>query len=423
MFDTARQRNLPTIEPFWQRIPRFFAYGLHWRTLTLAACLALLNIFLLKGLFVIVLYAVTMRYAMAALEHTAAGELTPPPFGSETLFQGYELPFKLFVILVMYFALLAWVAANFGVFLAGTLYVIGSLMFPALIMMLVLSESLMTALNPLTWFSLAHAIGWPYLALFGMWFAVGMAQETASSWLLGGLPIQLVVPFWLAVNTVFSVIGFHMMGYVLLQYHREIGDPLATETRLAAQAPDVALRTPLFEQLLGEGKVDAAAAELMDRVRQRPADLELRRLAHNFLLSHGQDTLLLENARGYMDALLAAGNLGPAAELFSECLKRGQNCQPGSPLHHVALVRRLRAMGHAKDAVKLSNGFHKRYPTSDETPGLYLEVAAVLSEDLQRDDLAKQLLDFVLKHYPQHERAAEVRRYRDMLSRLGDQPV
>ena len=423
MIDTSRQRNLPTIQPFWQRIPRFFAYGLHWRTLTLAGGLALLNIFLLKGLFVIVLYAVTIRYAMAALEHTAAGELSPPPFQGETLTHGYELPFKLFVILLLYVFLLGWVAGNFGEFLADALYLIGSLLFPALIMMLVLSESLLTALNPLSWFSLARAIGWPYLALFGMWMSVGMAQDTASSLLLAGLPKDLLIPFWLAVNTVFSVIGFHMMGYVLLQYHREIGDPLATGTRLAEQAPDDALRSPLFEQLLADGKIEAAAAEMMDRVRQRPADLELRRMAHNFLLSHGQDQLLVDNARGLMDELLAAGKVGPAAELFSDCLKRGQNCQPGSPMHHLALVRQLRAMGRAKDAVKLGNGFHKRYPASDDAPALYLEVAAALSEDLQRDDLAQQLLDFVLQRYPQHQRTPEVRSYRDILTRLGDQPA
>jgi hypothetical protein len=232
-----------------------------------------------------------------------------------------------------------------------------------------------------------------------------------------------MLPFWLAVNTLFSVIGFHMMGYVLLQYHREIGDPLATGSRLAAQAPDSGLRSPLFEQLMREGKTAAAAAEIMGQVRQHPGDLELRRQAHNFLLSHGQHALLLENARGLLDELLAAGKLAPAAEVFSDCLKQRLSCLPASPGHYLALVRQLRRMGRARDAVKLGKGFHRRFPASDDTPALYLEVAAALSEDLQRDDLAQQLLDFLLQRYPQHERTEEVRRYRDVLTRLGNQPA
>lgn len=424
MIDTTRQTDLPDIQPFWQRIPRFFAYGLHWRTLTLAITLTLLSAFLLKGLFVIVLYALTVRYAMAALERTAGGQLEPPPLSWDNLGAGYDLPAKLFVILVLYGLLLGWVNVQFGPFLATVLYGLGALLFPALIMMLVLSESLVTALNPLGWISLAWAIGWPYLALFGLWLSVGTAQETASALLPEMLPEDWLLPFWLGVNTVFSVIGFHMMGYVLLQYHRELGDPLSAGHRLAGQQSRPAgLRTPLFEQFMREGKIEAAAAEMMDQVRRHPADLDMRRQAHNFLLSHGQDKLLLDNAKGLMDELLAAGKVAPAAELYGDCRQRGMDCMPASPLHYLALVRQLRSLGKAKEAVRLTKGFHKRFPTSDEVPAVYLEVAAALSEDLQRDDLARQLLDFVLSRYPAHTQVEEVRRYRNMLARLGDQPA
>lgn len=423
MIKTSRQRNLPQIQPFWQRIPRFFAYGLHSRTLLLAGGLALLNALLLKGLFVIVLYAVTIRYAMAVLERTAAGELTPPPLQWQSLVEGYELPLKLFAILLIYAFMLNGVGNSLGRFPAISLYLLGSLLFPALIMMLVLSQSLLTALNPLGWIGLARDIGWPYLALFGLWLSVSSAQETASAMMLEALPRDWLLPFWLAINTVFSVIGFHMMGYVLLQYHREIGDPLAAGAQLAEQNPVHSLRSPLLDQLLADGRIEAAAAEIMDQVRQQPDNLELRRQAHNFLLSHDQDKLLLENANGLMDQLLVGGKFAAAAELFSDCRKRQLNCQPGSPLHYLALVRQLRGMGRARDAVKLSKGFHKRFPDSDDTPALYLEVAAAFSEDLQRDDLAQQLLDFLIRYYPQHERTEEARRYRDILTRLGNHPV
>jgi len=415
-----RQQSAAPIQPFWQRIPRFFAYGLHWRPLTLAIGLALLSALLLHGLFFIVLFAVTIRYAMAALERTAAGELTPPPLAWRHLVADYGLPLKLFVILLAYGFLLAWVAHTTGEFTALLLYLIGSLMFPALIMMLVLSQSLVTAINPLNWLSLVVTIGWPYLALFGLWLAVGMAQDTASAWLASALPADLLLPFWLAVNTVFLVIGFHMMGYVLLQYHREIGDPLAAGSRLAEQAPGDTLRTPLFEQLLHDGRIEAAAADLMERVRQQPGNLNLRRQAHNFLLSHGQDRLLQENARGLMDELLAAGRVAAAAQLYSDCRKRELDCRPASPLHYLPLARQLRGLGLARDAVTLSKGFHERFPASDDAPALYLEVVAALSEDLQRDDLARKLLDFVLQRYPEHERAVDARRYRDILDNMSD---
>ncbi len=411
------------IQPFWHRIPAFFGYGFHWRVLLLAVTLALLNAYLLPGLFVVVLYAATTRYAMAVLDATARGELTPPALDRTTLGSGYELPIKLFLILLLYGLALTWVAVSVGEVAAITLYLAGSLLFPALVMTLVLTESLVAALNPLGWVGLARAIGWPYLALFGIWMAVGAAQENASIFMVDWVPERWVLPFWLAFNTVFSVIAFHMMGYVLLQYHAEIGDPLSTGRRLAEAAPQTGLRTRLFDQLLAEGNLAAASAELLDQVKRHPGDLDMRRQAHNFLLSHHQLEPLKRNAQVLLDEQLAAGQIAPAAETFSDCFGRDVVCRPRNPALYVALIRQLRAMGKAAAAVGLGNGFHKRFPTTDDVVPVYLEIAAALSEDLNRDDKAIQLLDFVIGRFGGHRRIGEAHELRKVLTRLDGQPA
>lgn len=409
---------MPSIEPFWHRIPRLFAYGFHWRVLVLAVGLAVINNYLLSGLFVIVLYAITTRYAMAVLEHTARGELAPPPLNGDTLIQGYELPLKLFFILLIYGFGLAWVATSVGPVTAMLLYVLGSLLFPALIMMLVLSESLQVAINPFGWVSLARAIGWPYLALFGMWLAIGAAQDNASALLLSWLPERLMLPFWLMFNTVFSAIAFHMMGYVLLQYHEEIGDPLAAGAQLSERSSRKGLRTPLFDRLLAEGKTHAAAIELLDQVEQHPEDLNWRRRAHQFLLSHHQVDLLAKNARPLIDAQIAAGLLAQAAETFVDCARREVACEPLQPTHYLPLIRQLRRLGFPAHAVRLAQGFRKRYAGSEDAMAVLIELASTLSEDLNRDDKARQVLDYALAHYAHDPGIVEARTLRDVLGRM-----
>jgi hypothetical protein len=402
------------VPPFWSRIPAFFLYSLKPVPLLLAVVSGGL-IYLTSSFWVtLILYAVAVKYSMEALQHTMQGELSPPPLNGRVIVQGYELPLFLFFILLLYILALVSIAGSMSVILALLLYLAGLLLFPALIMCLGISESFAFSINPINWISLVSAIGWPYLALYGLHLSLGGAQGTLEYFILDKVGAEIRAPVWMTINTLFMIIGFHMMGYVILQYHRELQTPAPA----GADAAD-SLTTPLLDKFIREGNSAAAVEELRSLIHDHPDDPELRKKLHNYAMLNQQFDVVARHAPGYMQMLTRAGKPTDAAQLFSDCVASGTTCYPERPDVYLPVFGILKQRRRFKDAVALSMGFHKRFPGSEHTPPLYFELARLFSEELQRDDQARKLLRFLLEHFQDHDRIADVRQYLDLIERLS----
>lgn len=402
------------ILPFWSRIPAFFLYGLKPVPLLLATVSGLL-IYLTASFWVsLILYAVVVKYSMEALQHTMRGELSPPPLNGQVIVQGYELPLFLFFILLLYTLALGSIAGSMSVILALLLYLAGVLLFPALIMCLGVSESFVFSANPINWISLVRAIGWPYLALYGLYLSLSGAQATLEYFVLDKVGVAVRAPVWMVINTLFMIIGFHMMGYVILQYHRE----LQTQAPQGADDAD-SLTTPLLDKFIREGNSAAAVEELRALIKDHPDDADLRKKLHNYAMLNRQFEVVARHAPGYMGMLTRMGKHADAAQLFSDCLTSGTPCHPDQPEAYLPIFEILKQRRERRNAVALTKGFHKRFPGSEYTPPLYLELARLFSEELQRDDQARKLLHFLLEHFREHDRIAEVRQYLDLIERLS----
>ena len=95
------------ITPFWNRIPRFFLYGLHPNALILIGVLFSASYIFGGPLINLVYYIVIIKYASEGLQHTVEGHLTPPQLSVEVINENFELPFKLFIVYLCYFHALA----------------------------------------------------------------------------------------------------------------------------------------------------------------------------------------------------------------------------------------------------------------------------------------------------------------------------
>jgi hypothetical protein len=403
------------IPPFWSRIPAFFLYALKPLPLLLAAVSGIL-IYLTSSFWVtLILYAVAVKYSMASLQHTMRGELSPPPLNGRVLIQGYELPLFLFFILLLYIMALGAIAGSVSGILALLLYLAGLLLFPALIMCLGISESFGFSINPIHWMSLVRAIGWPYLALYGLYLSFSGVEATLQYFLLDKIGPEMRAPVWMLINTLFMIISFHMLGYVILQYHRELDTP----TPLGADDSD-SLTTPLLDKFIREGNSAAALEELRALVKEHPEDADLRKKLHNYAMLNRQFDVVTRHAAGYMGMLTRMGKHSEAAQLFSDCMASGTPCHPDRPEAYLPIFEVLKQRRERKNAVALTKGFHKRFPGSDYTPSLYLELARLFSEEMQRDDLAQKLLQFLLDQYSDHEKLPEVRRYLNLIENLAN---
>ena len=412
------------ITPFWNRIPKFFLYGLHPHILILAAALAGANYLIGGPLVDLVLYVVAIKYAAEILKHTAEGELRPPRITVETINENLELPFKLFVVFLCYFYLIAHFIDSVSPLLALPIYIISLLLLPAVVISLIITEEIGYALNPLNWINIPLRIGWPYLVMVVFLFLLDSIHYTFSDLVGSKLSRNLIEPFWLAVYTYFMAVIFHLMGYVVMQYHEELGAeaPAGATTDRDNKADD-AHTTPLLRRFIEEGNVPAAIAEFSSLLEANPEDLELRRKIYVYLRSNGQNDYLKRYVPQYSSLLMRNKRYTEAATLFIEAHERSEPCYPTLADDYLPLMVELRRRRASKQAVLLAQGFHKRFPEDANTPGLYLEMAKVLSEELQRDDLATQALQYLLRHFPEHPLLPQVKQYLALLSQMQGSPA
>ncbi len=408
-----------TITPFWNRIPKIFQYGLHKYPLLLTAIIFFASL-LFGGPFVnIILLIVAIKYGVEVLKSTMEGDFTPPRITYETINNNFGLALKLIFVFFLYGFLLSGISSGLGLWLGIPIYIAGILLIPAVVISFVVSEEISYSLNPTNLWHIASSIGWPYLIMtLFLSFIDGMNTQVIG-FVVELFPDTLVAPLFVALNVFFTVVMFHLLGYVVLQYHQQLGGytPAMLADNEDIKRGDPYL-TPQLKALLDENNVEGSINELSSIIDNHPQQLEPRRRLYVCLKLNGQNDKLRDYAPRYFNRLAEQGRFSDAATVYLESSQRGYPFMPDDPSDYLPVMRELKRRHAAKQAVALAQGFHKRFPGNAHIPEVYLALAQILSEEMQRDDLAQQALHFVLNNFPDHPLAPLVRNHLTVLTNL-----
>ncbi len=354
----------------------------------------------------IILNAMMFKYAFVVLQQTSRGNMEPPPLDSQTIAGDYDLPFKFYGLILAYVFIASDLYAH-GWETLGALFVfVGLLLAPASIMALALNESFIDALNPAILWRLVVRIGWSYLALYGLIFVLQAARSNATQILAG----ELHWGFYYFVSGYFTILTFHVMGYILYQNHELVGQPVEEdENEISDQ------RFHHYQNMMEIGNVEAAIAELEQLVEEYPDDLDVHQRLHSLCLLEKRGDKLSAHANFYLRLLLRRGRYAQAAEIHMDCLSLHVSCVPDDAEGYYRLAQALTRSGQHKQMVKLLNGLHKHFPRSEFIPHAYFLMARTLSESLNKDELAINTLNFLVENYPQHPVMPDVHAYLDVL--------
>ncbi len=405
----------PRITPYWHRMPSYFAYPLRRPALDLlliTVALGLFSVFvpygLLAGAASLAMLFILAKYGYESLHCTAAGDTDPPPLSEALTGEGYVLPLKQFAVLVALILLAVFAWRLGGVWLGGVAVLTITLLFPASVILLGVERSFLTAVNPLRLLGVATAIGWPYLGLFGLLLCVQIASGTSIALVdrlmpgESGLAINLGAGMFL--GNYFTLMAFHMLGYVVYQYHENLG-----YSAFAPEAEGIEGELTLFHELVEKQQYQAALAELRDVMHRYPE--EAATLANRMLqlarLSGDSDTLVREGGAAIGERL-KAGRAGEAADLYLECRQARPGFLPLRAEHHEPIARELRARGRTREALELLNGMHQRFPDSPHVPGAYVLAARLFLDDGGKPAQAERILRFLESRYPDNPYEAEV---------------
>ncbi len=422
-----------SIRPFWEVLPIFFKYPLKSDALVYLIFFSLINIlsFINPPLgfitFSIASYALLM-YAFKCLNHTARGHMEPPG-----VMDSYHVVNKMLIIKQLFvFALLGLFVFVIQRYLGNIASIIGLLFvligIPASIMLLAIHGGVFTAVNPVNIFSTMRLIGKAYIGLYMlllfMYGNQGFLENVAAEYIS---PL-ILIPVLVFIEGYFAIAIYTMMGYMIFQYHEDLGFDQVDESVETAEMPEAKglSEDPFTNEitiLIKEGMRDEAIKRLQTRLQEAKHPEYYEKL-HKLGQLTGRVGEFLEYEKKYIELILADEKasrfkrLQNALNVYRSCVE----AQADFYYPDAGVVFELGELAYKSRsydaALRIFNGFHQRFPKSPDIPKAYLMLAKMLVDHRQSDKQAKQVLNFLLKKYPEDELVPEIREYLQLLVKV-----
>lgn len=444
----------PSVTPFWQRMPRMFLFPMQRPPLVrnIAATILFslvvwvglpemqqspMRWMLLIGLCWIGTSLFIARFGFLVIERTAAGYLDSRSYPSQESEPDWLRPLKMFLVLVFVPIFIALVGA---LILPGPLVVLAllgfTLLLPASVMVLTMTDSFGEAVNPARCLQTATRIGPPYLLLCLFLFMLSISSRQAVAFLLGGAApahtagpqgaeatlaavrgtLGISVFVFTLVGNYFLILTCNLIGYAMYQHSDVLGIDVIGPGEaqrggpVSAAAHERRVREAMIGKMIAAGEFRDAMDLISDEMRTRPNDLSLHVRMHKLLIHEGSAPRIESHSDRFLELLMAKSNVKEALALYEETRARFPNFVP----HDVGRLPQL--AGAAIDALKpdlaaqIIRGFDKKYPGHPKVPDVYVIGARIMLQSEHARE-ARRLLEYVIKSYPDAPAAAEARRY------------
>jgi tetratricopeptide (TPR) repeat protein len=404
------------IGPFWNRMPRIFSYPVATQPLVLMFVLAVATLFVsgpgfisaaLKG----AMWLIVIKYSFEALKATARGDLKPPAITAKTISEDFQQVFKQFGIYFAIFIAFGWISATAGI-LAGFAFMIAALFFvPSMIIILVTSGSLINALNPVVFVGLTFRIGWAYLLMYFFLFLLASAPAYLSQYIIRFLPTDLHLLVFGFAKSFYTIVSYHLMGYVILQYHEKIGydveyedfrDPDSEDYESKKNDPDANVLKEVVP-LIQSGKLDEAISVIQKMTEQQEiAGVNLAERFYNLLKMRKRNAELLAHGVKYLEILINNNQRDKAIAVFAECRNLDAAFLPPAAVLF-KLAGWLNERGKTKASISIYNRLLQAYPDNPLVPKSYYRVAQIFHDRLMSTDKTKKILNLLKKKFPDHD--------------------
>ncbi|MGY4533277.1 hypothetical protein ACVW0Y_002407 [Pseudomonas sp. TE3786] len=411
-----------TAQPFWERIPQFFSYGLQSGPLAFSALMALASLFMPSYLVLwFLLFSVATKYFYSVIEATSEAQKEAPSLASAFTGSGFGLFFKQMVVIVIS-AVALWIAADFD---SEALYwlvnIAVQLVMPASIIRLALDKSLSAALSPDEVGQVIKAMGWRYLILCAFLFILWQSPNWVLVMLSHGLPKVVLFPVAAFLFTYFTVVMSAMMGYAVFQYQGALGYAIAEEgSHNGFPVVEYQRRRALAEAeiRIKEGQSQQALETLTVALERTPDDLKLNERFHQLLFNLNARERCLRHLAHYLP-LAARVNPALAATALLNARKLQADYMPDDAVACERTASALLDRHKIREGLSLLRNLHQRFPDYPHIPRAYLLAARGFAEGLGQVEPAQKLLAFVRGRYPQSPLLAEVDALQAILERMA----
>jgi hypothetical protein len=401
------------IVPFWNRLREITLYPAQMGSMITIVILSICQLvvflpgILLPFVLALLVTVAMYKYAFECLRATANGNMQPPEIGMSV---DASLGWKQIWLMLILIVVAAFGARLLHPVLAIALIVFIGFSLPGATMTLAMDQSLGSALNPAKWISICTRIGWSYLALVFLCLVIFLSEAYAAALVQKFLPRFVATVGVAFVSNYAVVVMYHLMGYLIYQYHDAVGfEPAAPQLARLKARPDP--DQELLDQvgaLVREGKPEAATEMLRVHLRSRGGTDSVHTQYRKLLRLTDDNTELLRHGQEYLNILLAQDKDRIALELLRECQALDSTFAPSDAEQITRLAHKAAQLGQPQVALRLLSGFHKRFARSSDIPRNYMLVANLLHERMNEDAKACGVLQYLKTTYPEHVLMPEI---------------
>jgi tetratricopeptide (TPR) repeat protein len=288
-----------------------------------------------------------------------------------------------------------------------------------MIILLVTTNSLFHALNPFIFTRLTFRIGWGYLLMYLFLFLLGCAPSIAAQFIVKLLPNGLHIIFVSMAQIYYTIISYHLMGYVMLQYHNEVGYEIeyndfkerGVDDAESVQTDAGALILKEINPLIKDGNYEDAIALIKEKTHGTEiTDVELSNRYYALLKMTNRNSRMLEHGINHLKLVIKDKKRNEALKIYLECMKIDPKFLP-SAKSLFKIGEWLNETGRVKEAIKTYNQLIKGYPENDLVPKSYFRAAQILNDRMMKPEKAVKILNGLIKKYPGNEIVPQIENY------------
>jgi len=365
-----------SVVPFWRRLQEAFKYPLNSASISLIVGTALLSAIAVKVFWIIAIILVLvasgamLKYSFRCLEKTAEGEMSAPDI-TDAYQGGILLLFQLILLVVILSAAVVACGYFLGFTLAGIVGFLAIICFPAMLIRFAQTQSFFEALNPAAAISLVTTIGLPYGLLLAfmliMMSSVAVLQEMVNAVFPAGTYFLQSI-----ISNYYTIVIFHLMGYMLFQYQRELGFVArATADEDEPERTDVDRILAKMDVSLKEGNYENLVNLYHKAFKQFPQEKQFFDKYFDLIYFCKKSALMEDFALTYLHFTQQQKRFDRLTVIYKQIMVIIPDYIPNNPAMRLQLANLYKQKGDLKLAVKLLNGMHKLYPDFAELVTAY----------------------------------------------------
>jgi tetratricopeptide (TPR) repeat protein len=217
----------------------------------------------------------------------------------------------------------------------------------------------------------------------------------------------------------YTIISYHLMGYVMLQYHNEVGYEIeyndfkerGVDDAESVQTDAGALILKEINPLIKDGNYEDAIALIKEKTHGTEiTDVELSNRYYALLKMTNRNSRMLEHGINHLKLVIKDKKRNEALKIYLECMKIDPKFLP-SAKSLFKIGEWLNETGRVKEAIKTYNQLIKGYPENDLVPKSYFRAAQILNDRMMKPEKAVKILNGLIKKYPGNEIVPQIENY------------